>query len=125
MSIADRCKHFLKEFPIAHINPTLLRKVYHKYLIKKKKLKWFKLAKESNPSKNRRLLSTMKGLLTKAKNNGYRIVYIDETMFTRKTIPDSEWALKKENMRVNIDRLNEPTMALLCGISKENGIEHW
>ena len=24
MSLADRCQHFLKEFPAAHMNPTLL-----------------------------------------------------------------------------------------------------
>ena len=29
----------------------------------------------------------MKMLLTKAKNDGYRLVNIDETMFTRKTVP--------------------------------------
>ena len=66
----------------------------------------------------------MKGLLTRAKNDGFRIVYIDETVFTRKTCQDSEWALKNDNMRINIDKINEPTMALLCGISKENGLEH-
>ena len=62
--------------------------------------------------------------MTRAKNDGFRIVYIDECVFTRKTCPDSEWAQKNENMRVNIDKINEPTMALLCGISKENGLEH-
>ena len=67
----------------------------------------------------------MKGQLTRAKNAGYRIIYIDETMFTRKTLPASEWTQKKENMRVNIDKIDEPTMALLCGISKENGLEQY
>ena len=67
----------------------------------------------------------MKGQLTRAKNDGFRIVYIDETVFTRKTCLDSEWALKNDNMRVNITKIDEPTMALLCGISKENGLEHY
>ena len=56
---------------------------------------------------------------------GYRIIYIDETMFTRKTVPETEWTNKKENMAVDVDRLNEPTLALLCGISKEKGLEHF
>ena len=124
MSLADRCQHFRKEFPSAKINPTLLRKVYRLNHIKKKKLKWFKEDKDKDPSKVRQQLSTMRGLLTRAKNDNFLIVYIDECVFTRKTCPDSEWALKKENMRVNIDKINEPTMALLCGISKENGVEH-
>ena len=37
----------------------------------------------------------MKRELTKAQNAGYRIIYLDETMFTRKTCPDTEWSLAK------------------------------
>ena len=43
----------------------------------------------------------MKRLLTMTKNDGYRIIYIDETMFTRKTVPDTEWTLPKQNMTVD------------------------
>ena len=66
----------------------------------------------------------MKQQLTKARNAGYRIVYIDETMFTRKTCPDTEWQLPKQNMAVDLAKLEEPTLALLAGISRENGIEY-
>ena len=67
----------------------------------------------------------MKRQLTKAKNDGYRIVYLDETMFTRKTVADTEWSRPKENMAVDVKHLEEPTLALLCGISKEKGVEHF
>ena len=46
MSLVDRCKHFLQEFPTAKMNPTLLREVYRQHGIKKKKLRWYKAAKE-------------------------------------------------------------------------------
>ena len=32
-----------------------------------------------------------------ARNEGYRFVYLDETMFTRKTVVDVEWTLPKQN----------------------------
>ena len=67
----------------------------------------------------------MKRELTKARNAGYRLVYIDETMFTRKTCPVTEWARPKENMSVDVAKLDEPTLALLAGISKESGLEHF
>ena len=67
----------------------------------------------------------MKRLLTKYKNEGYRFVYIDETCFTRRTCADTEWAKPKENMAVDVVMLEEPTLALLCGISKEKGLEHF
>ena len=63
--------------------------------------------------------------MTRAKRDGFRMVYIDETMFTRKTVPDAEWAKKGQNTRVDEAKLSEPTLALLCGISKEKGVEHF
>ena len=67
----------------------------------------------------------MKRQLTMARNDGYRIVYLDECMFTRKTVVQAEWTLPKENVRVDEDKLNEPTLALLSAISKEKGQEYF
>ena len=124
MSLLDRCQHFQREFPLAKINATLLREVYRRHGIKKKKIRWTKTAKEYDPALAQRQLITMKRLLTRARNDGFRLVYIDETMFTRKTCPDMEWARQKENVRVDTAKLEEPTLALLSGISKERGLEH-
>ena len=60
-----------------------------------------------------------------ARNDGYRIVYLDETMFTRKTVADTEWSLPGQNIRIDEALLNEPTLALLSAISKEKGQEHF
>ena len=60
-----------------------------------------------------------------ARNDGYRIIYLDETMFTRKTVAEAEWTLLKENVQVDEAKLNEPTLALLSAISKERGQEHF
>ena len=85
------------------MNPTLLRKVYKMHGIKKKKIRWVKEAKEKDPHVLVQQMATMKRKLTSARNNGFRIIYIDETMFTRKTCPGSEWANKNSNMRVDTD----------------------
>ena len=39
-------------------------------------------------------------------------------MVTRTTVPKAEWTRSKENMTVDQANLNEPTLALLAGISK-------
>ena len=67
----------------------------------------------------------MKQQLTKAKNQGFRFVYLDETVFSRKTLMNTEWCRQNENMTVDMACLNEPTLALLSGISKERGQEHF
>ena len=44
-------------------------------------------------------------------------------MFTRKAVPKAEYCLLKKNMRVDQVRLDEPTLAMLSGISKKGGQE--
>ena len=124
MSLMDRCKHFLKEFPSAHINPTLLRKIYKEHGIKKKNYRWTKQAKGMTAERHFRELTTMKQQLTKAKNSGYRFIYIDETMFSRKSMPTSEWSLPKKNYELDQAHWNEPVLAWLMGISYEKGREY-
>ena len=46
-------------------------------------------------------------------------------MVTRKSVKESEWTQLKENMSIDQAKLNEPTLALLASISKENGLEYW
>ena len=75
------------------MNSSLLRKVYKMYGIKKKRYRWFKVARGQTPAMASQELARVKRQLTMARNAGYRIVYLDETMFTRKTLADTEWSL--------------------------------
>ena len=63
--------------------------------------------------------------LDKVRNEGYRVIFIDETMFTRKTLRNEEWSLPKSNFTLSSSKLDEPTLAMLAGISKEKGREHF
>ena len=67
----------------------------------------------------------MKRLLTRARNDGYRIIYLDECVFTRTSVPKVEYCQPKQNVTADLAMLSEPTLALLAAISKENGLEHW
>ena len=125
MSLQDRCDQFSREFPQAHINRTLLRQIYVRHGIKKKCLKWYKQAVNRDPEKERQQYITMKRQLTKAKNDGYRVVYIDEICFTRTTVPKTEYSAKNKNMSADLAHLKEPTLAVLSAISKENRQEHF
>ena len=107
------------------MNTALIRKVYAMHKIKKKKYRYHKQPKDNDPAKQKQLLTTMKQMLTKATKAGYRLVYIDETCFTRKTMVDTEYALPTQNVDIDTARLEEPTLALLNAISKENGQEHY
>ena len=103
------------------MNPTLLRQVYQQHRIKKKKLRWYKEAPNQDSSVIRQQLATMKRQLTMAKRDNYRIIYLDEAMFTKSALPKSEYYLPKQNVNIDKSQTNEPAMALLSGISKERG----
>ena len=59
----------------------------------------------------------------RAKRDGFKVIYIDETVFTRSTVPRTEYCLQNRNVTVNKDWINEPTVAVLSGISRERGQE--
>ena len=125
LSLKDRSAHFLRRYPDAHMNPTLYRQIYYKHKIKKKRLRWYKERPNQDEAVVQQQLAKMKRELQKAKKDKYRIIYLDETCFTRKTVANSEWALPGNNVAINTKILDEPTLALLSGISLEKGQEHF
>ena len=83
------------------MNRTLLRKVYRLHGIKKKYFRRTKHDKDHDPEEYQKKFITMKRLLTRYKNDGYRFIYADETMITRTTVKPTEWTRKKENMTID------------------------
>ena len=89
----------------------------------KRRIKWVKQAREDKSAQYARDKGKMIAARKKAKKEGYRIIYIDETVFTRSTVPRIEYCLPDQNMTVDKSWVNEPTMAVLSGISREKGQE--
>ena len=102
MSLADRCQHFRREYTAAHINLTLVSWSYRDHKVKKRAIRWYKQPKDKDPEQARQQLATMKRLLTRAKNDGYRIVYLDETCFTRSTVPKAEYCQQGQNVAADL-----------------------
>ena len=125
MSLVDRTKHFLREFPSAHLKPCTLRQVYKKYHITRKKYRWYKEPANPNPVRDRKCLANVRRQLTRARNEGRRAVFIDETIVSRKCVRDLEWSRSKENPTLDQAKLDEPTLAILAAISKEKGLEYF
>ena len=53
LSLADRSQQFQREFPAAHMNPTLLRQIYQQHKVKKRALRWFKQPANRDPEKEK------------------------------------------------------------------------
>ena len=91
--------------------------------IKKKRIKYSKKVTEESQEEHRKETKKMVRQLERARKDGYRVVYIDETMFTRQSIPKKEYCLPHENVTVDKHKVNEKTLAVLAGVSKEKGME--
>ena len=54
---------------------------------------------------------------------GFRIVYLDETMVTTKTIPTHEWSGEKHEIQVDYRQYGRSAIAVLGGVSQERGVD--
>ena len=102
MSLKDRVHHFKKQFPGSRMNYTLLSKVYKMHKVKKRRITWKKKANNRTEDEFRREKQKLLRQLEKVKKEGYRIIYIDETMFTKSALPKTEYCLPRQNL--NIDK---------------------
>ena len=53
LSLSARCQEFKRVFPTTHMNTALIRQVYRKNGIKKKKYRWFKEPKNKDEATTR------------------------------------------------------------------------
>ena len=93
--------------------------------IKKRRITWKKKSNNLTTVELSREKLKLLRQIEKARKDGYRVIYLDETMFTKAALPQSEYCLPKENVNIDKSQAYEPAMALLSGISKEKGLEHY
>ena len=90
--------------------------------IKKKVIRWTKPLRPGRAKKYGKLKEELRQEVKMAEAEGYEVCYADECMFTRKSVPKIEWAQRKANLEVDMDKLNEPAYALLLAVSSERGV---
>ena len=87
----ERCLLFHRHFGNHRINPTLLRKFYVVHKIKSKRIKFTKHIEPSREVEYENWRQDIKAKIADLKSKHYRIVYLDETLFTTKTIPSKDY----------------------------------
>ena len=63
-------------------------------------------------------------LVIEALGNGAKIIFADETVFTKNTLPRKTYAVKGKNISVNMKDLNTVYRSALAAISTAGKIEH-
>ena len=95
MSLKDRVQHFKKQFPLSKMGYTLLSKVYKMHGVKKRTITWKKRNNNRTEEEYKKEKKKLLRQLEKAKKDGYRIIYLDEAMFTKSALPKTEYCLPK------------------------------
>ena len=91
---------FHRHFGNHRINPTLLRKVYAMHKVKNKKVKFVKHINPEKEVEYEQWRLDIKARIEQLKADHYRIIYLDESVFTTKTIRVKEYTHKREPLRI-------------------------
>ena len=86
---------FHRHFGNHRINCTLLRKVYRIHKIKSKRIKKVKLINPDKEIEYENWRKEIKDRVRRLKFHQYRIIYLDECVFTTKTLRSTDYTLLK------------------------------
>ena len=99
-TLEQRCVLFHRHFGNHSINPTLLRKIYALHKIRRKHVKFTKDIDPDKESEYEVWRLDLKDKISSLKEEGYKIVYLDEAVFTTKTIKKTDYSPLKTYHRI-------------------------
>ena len=56
-------------------------------------------------------------------DRGFRVVFLDETMITKSTMPTHEWSGCRDHFQVDFNQFAGKSIAVLAGVSMERGVD--
>jgi hypothetical protein len=65
----------------------------------------------------------MRSEVKDALERNYKLVFVDETMFTTSTVLTHIFSSKKNNIEISQDLMNNEALAVVGGVSADGGLE--
>ena len=123
-SLAERCKMFHRKYTDKSISTTRLASFYKRHHIRKKMIRRVKKSSASQINtrleKQRYLVDQLKEM----RRQKIKVIYLDETCFTKRTILSSTYCAKGQNIQVDEKDLYSFPSYVIAGVSQERGVEH-
>ena len=110
-------------FPQKKLAPKKLSQIYKQHKIRKKKIRMTKILDDVQRRKIRFQVPEARESLQAAYNDGFHVIYVDETMVTKSTIPTHEWSQKNASVQIDYKQYSHKTVAVLAGVSAECGVD--
>jgi hypothetical protein len=125
LTLEERCACFRREFKDLKISATTLRTIYKEAGVKRKQIRQIKTIPAGTQAKVNRQIRFCRDKLQECVDNNVKIMWLDECMFTRMTLPKLAFMPKYENIEYDQYIFNIPTIAFLGVVSKEDGISDY
>ena len=116
---------FHRQFPEKFIKPWRLRMIYRVNLIKRKTIRITKVPRRMDNSRYDGLKNVMRERLRAAIKQKRKIIWLDETMFTKTTNLEQEWSKRNKNIWLPVERINTRYTAVIAAISEGYGFEYF
>ena len=116
---------FHRRFPEVKISATLLHRTYKQNGVKFKYIQKVKKVIDYALPHYRDMFTKMDRLLRLAKLYKWKVVYLDEAIFSFNTFNSKAWSKSYDSITVCDDRVRIKTQALLAAISEDVGLEDY
>jgi len=123
MALGVRLAEFLSKFPEKKISLTTFCRIYKKHQIRNKRIKITKLPDRVVRQRIKKQTAFMAKQLHEMIDRGFRIIFLDETLITKSTIPKREWTPKKQRLDIDFSQFSREVIAIIASISREAGVD--
>ena len=113
----------MRAFPEKKLAPKMLSHIYKKHKIRKKKIKITKILGDVEHRKIRFQVPEVREALQAAIDDGFHVIFVDEMMVTKSTIPTHDYSQKNSQIRIDYKQYAKETIAVLAGVSAEMGLD--
>lgn len=124
LTMKQRTIMFHRQFTDKRIAVTSLRRLYLKHGVRRKKVRQEKHlplhVRSGYQEKCRRKLEE----ITRVKNGGRKLVYLDEINFTKRSVTLKEWSAKNTNLTIDNEDIYIGYRSVIAAMTEEEGIIH-
>ena len=117
LSLKQRAVMFHRQFPELKISASLLQRTYRAGGVRYKYIRKVKKQIDYTSEHYLGLFQKMLQLLRQAKLDGFKVVFLDEAVFTFNTFNTKAWAGAYDSIKVNEQNLRVRTQAIIAGVS--------
>ena len=122
-TLQERAVLYHRKFPNKKISPMSLCLFYKKHSIRRKRVTRFKSAPPNKQAEYDVWQMESWNALQTAFRAKERVVYVDEVVFTKATIPRLDYALKYSNQTVDEKDFYSKYIAVIAAISADRGVD--